>query len=234
MLVMQLPMNTSSTLSPMTSDRSRASSGSLGAHTIGSLMSSMLIVIVQKYSASGSAFKSVGSASHASIPATRRSIVLRSPYPASIIHFSMTTLDSRYSRIGASSREIVHPAALRSADASDNSNACSHFRCSKPSISKIRPLNTFFLFCLSTVRWPSWIARYGIACTRSLRVIPGCIVPVNLTFTDSGMSNGMTPVAAPNATSPLPAGKEMPIGNRVCESPPVPTVSGKSMRFSQL
>jgi hypothetical protein len=37
---------------------------------------------------------------------------------------------------------------------------------------------------------------------------------------------------AAKATRPEPAGKEMPIGNRVCESPPVPTVSGISMRLS--
>jgi hypothetical protein len=42
----------------------------------------------------------------------------------------------------------------------------------------------------------------------------------------------MTPVAAPKATRPDPAGKEMPMGKRVCESPPVPTVSGSSMRLS--
>ena len=42
----------------------------------------------------------------------------------------------------------------------------------------------------------------------------------------------MTPVAAANATSPELAGKEMPIGKRVCESPPVPTVSGSSIRLS--
>jgi len=35
------------------------------------------------------------------------------------------------------------------------------------------------------------------------------------------MSSGMTPVAAAKATSPEPAGKEMPIGKRVWESPPV-------------
>jgi len=51
--------------------------------------------------------------------------------------------------------------------------------------------------------------------------------------TDSGMSSGMMPAAAANATRPEPAGKEMPIGKRVCESPPVPTVSGSSMRLSQ-
>src|SRR5690606_34387924 len=39
-------------------------------------------------------------------------------------------------------------------------------------------------------------------------------------------------VAAAKATRPEPAGKEMPIGKRVWESPPVPTVSGSSMRFS--
>ena len=37
------------------------------------------------------------------------------------------------------------------------------------------------------------------------------------------LSKGMTPVAAAKATSPDPAGNEIPIGKRVCESPPVPT-----------
>ena len=46
------------------------------------------------------------------------------------------------------------------------------------------------------------------------------------------MSSGITPVAAAKATRPEPAGKEMPTGKRVWESPPVPTVSGMSMRFS--
>ncbi|MNP29010.1 hypothetical protein D3C76_1220160 [compost metagenome] len=64
--------------------------------------------------------------------------------------------------------------------------------------------------------------------------MPGCSLPLKRTSTDSGMSSGMTPVAAAKATRPEPAGKEMPIGKRVCESPPVPTVSGSSMRFSQL
>ena len=63
---------------------------------------------------------------------------------------------------------------------------------------------------------------------------PGCIVPEKRTSTDSGMSSGITPVAAPKATSPEPAGKLMPIGNRVWLSPPVPTVSGSSKRLSQL
>ncbi len=48
------------------------------------------------------------------------------------------------------------------------------------------------------------------------------------------MSRGMAPMAAANATRPEPAGKEMPRGKRVWLSPPVPTVSGNSMRFSQL
>ena len=41
-------------------------------------------------------------------------------------------------------------------------------------------------------------------------------------------------MAAAKATRPEPAGKEMPKGNRVWLSPPVPTVSGSSMRLSQL
>ena len=39
-------------------------------------------------------------------------------------------------------------------------------------------------------------------------------------------------MAAAKATRPEPAGKEMPRGKRVCESPPVPTRSGNSIRFS--
>ena len=63
--------------------------------------------------------------------------------------------------------------------------------------------------------------------------MPGCILPLNLTKTDSGISIGIAPIAAANATSPEPAGNEMPIGKRVCESPPVPTVSGSKRRLSQ-
>ena len=63
---------------------------------------------------------------------------------------------------------------------------------------------------------------------------PGCIVPLKRTSTDSGMSSGITPVAAPKATRPEPAGKLMPMGKRVWLSPPVPTVSGSSKRLSQL
>ena len=47
------------------------------------------------------------------------------------------------------------------------------------------------------------------------------------------MSSGMKPMAPAKATRPEPAGKQMPMGKRVWESPPVPTVSGRSRRFSQ-
>ena len=73
-----------------------------------------------------------------------------------------------------------------------------------------------------------------MAWTRSLKVTPICISPLKRTSTDSGISSGMTPVAAAKATKPEPAGNEIPIGKRVWESPPVPTVSGSSMRLSQL
>ena len=63
--------------------------------------------------------------------------------------------------------------------------------------------------------------------------MPGCISPLNLTRTDSGISKGKTPMDAPKATKPEPAGKLIPIGKRVCESPPVPTESGSSIRFNQ-
>ena len=97
----------------------------------------------------------------------------------------------------------------------------------------MRPEKTFFLPFLSMVNNPRLMAACGIALTMSLRVMPGCISPLNRTNTDSGISKGMTPVAAAKATKPEPAGKEMPIGKRVCESPPVPTVSGNNMRFNQ-
>ena len=45
--------------------------------------------------------------------------------------------------------------------------------------------------------------------------MPGCISPTNFTNTDSGISNGITPKAAPKATSPEPAGKLIPKGNLV-------------------
>ena len=46
--------------------------------------------------------------------------------------------------------------------------------------------------------------------TKALKVIPGCIFPLNLSRTDSGISRGMTPKAAANATKPDPAGKLIP------------------------
>ena len=45
--------------------------------------------------------------------------------------------------------------------------------------------------------------------------MPGCILPLKRTKIDSGISSGITPVAAANATSPEPAGNEIPIGKRV-------------------
>ena len=73
-----------------------------------------------------------------------------------------------------------------------------------------------------------------MAWTKSRRVIPGCMSPWNFTSTLSGISNGIIPVAAANATKPDPAGNEIPMGKRVWESPPVPTVSGSNIRFNQL
>ena len=59
------------------------------------------------------------------------------------------------------------------------------------------------------------MAKYGIACTKSRSVIPGLRSPLKRTNTDSGMSKGITPVAAAKATKPDPAGKEIPRGKRV-------------------
>ena len=54
------PMNTSSTLSPATADSRRASSGSLGAQTMGSLTSARSISMIAAYSASASASQQAG------------------------------------------------------------------------------------------------------------------------------------------------------------------------------
>ena len=139
-----------------------------------------------------------------------------------------------YSMIGSLLRCTVQPPAERSAEASDNSNACSTLRSGKPSISRIRPEKIFFLPFFSTVNKPCLIAYNGIALTRSRRVTPRCMLPLKRTRTDSGISRGITPVAAAKATRPEPAGKEIPIGKRVWLSPPVPTVSGINKRFNQL
>ena len=143
-------------------------------------------------------------------------------------------LDCMYSIIGSLFNWIAQPPAERSADASDNSNACSTLRSGKPSISNMRPENIFFLPCFSTVNKPFLMAYKGIALTKSRKVMPGCILPLKRINTDSGISNGITPVAAAKATKPEPAGKEIPIGKRVWLSPPVPQVSGSNKRFNQL
>ena len=123
--------------------------------------------------------------------------------------------DLRYSNMGSSLSFTVQPEADLSAEASDSSKACSTFIFGRPSISRHLPEKTFFFPSLSIVNNPFWSAAYGIALTKSLSVIPGCISPLNLTNTDSGISNGITPKVAANATSPDPAGKLIPIGNLV-------------------
>ena len=64
-------------------------------------------------------------------------------------------------------------------------------------------------------------------------MIPSCNSPENFTRTDSGIFRGIEPVTPANATIPEPPGNEIPIGNLVCESAPVPTVSGKTILFNQ-
>ena len=61
-----------------------------------------------------------------------------------------------YSIIGSLFRRTVQAAAERSAEASDSSKACSTLRSGKPSISRMRPVKTFFLPFFSTVSRP-WL-----------------------------------------------------------------------------
>ena len=60
--------------------------------------------------------------------------------------------------IGSLFNLTVHPDADLSAEASDNSNACSTFISGKPSISKHLPEKIFFLPSLATVNNPFCIA----------------------------------------------------------------------------
>jgi hypothetical protein len=71
--------------------------------------------------------------------------------------FNSTMLLVRYSMIGSLLSITVQPAALRSALASLSSKACSTFRSGRPSISRMRPENAFFLPCLATVSRPCLI-----------------------------------------------------------------------------
>ena len=158
MLVMHEPMKASSILVPATSDSSLASSGSFGQQTMGSLISFMSISITAAYSASGSASSSCGSASHCSTFSMRRASVLASWYPSAIMFFIRMMFDLRYSMIGSLSSLIVQPAAERSAEASDSSNACSTFSLGRPSISRMRPEKMFFLPALATVSRPALMA----------------------------------------------------------------------------
>ncbi len=57
--------------------------------------------------------------------------------------------------IGSLFKRTVQPAAERSAEASDSSKACSTFKSGRPSISRIRPLKTFFLPSFATVSVPA-------------------------------------------------------------------------------
>ena len=69
-------------------------------------------------------------------------------------HLKRTIFDFRYSKIGSSSKRTVHPDADLSAEASDNSKACSIFKFGNPSISRHLPEKIFFFPSFSTVRRP--------------------------------------------------------------------------------
>ncbi len=66
--------------------------------------------------------------------------------------------DSRYSITGSLLSLTVQAAALLSAEASLSSNACSTFRFSSPSISKILPAKALIFPFFSTVKSPFLIA----------------------------------------------------------------------------
>ena len=158
MLVMQEPIKTSSIGVLATSESKRASSGSFGAQTTGSVISLRSISMTAAYSASGSAESSDGLDSHASISAMRRSSVSAFSYPCLTIQRSRAALERRYCATLSSDRRITQAAADRSAEASASSNACSALSVSSPSISRIRPEKILRLFFFSTVNRPCFLA----------------------------------------------------------------------------
>ena len=162
-----------------------------------------------------SALKRVGFSSHFCIFSFRLASVSWLSYPAFIIASISATFERTYSATLSTLKFTTQAAAERSAEASLSSNACSTFRLSSPSISKILPAKMFFLFFFSTLKSPFLIAKYGIALTRSRSVTPSFSSPLNLIKTDSGIFSGIMPSTAANATRPLPAGKLIPIGNLV-------------------
>ena len=60
-----------------------------------------------------------------------------------------------------------------------------------------------------------------VACTTSRKSICGAMLPLNTTFTDSGIGIVASPVASASATVPESAPKATPLDIRVCESPPI-------------
>jgi hypothetical protein len=67
----------------------------------------------------------------------------------------MVMLEVRYSATDFSLRVMEQPAAERSAEASDSSNACSAVRCFQAfDFQRMRPLKTFFLPFFSMVSSP--------------------------------------------------------------------------------
>ena len=210
MLVMHEPMNTSSILSPATCDSSLASSGSFGQQRIGSLISSRLISMISAYSASLSARISTGLAIH--FPCCRygvtgyghrRSRLRSSTSTASNVRTQVLS-DRSFAQRDRTSCGRALGRRIRQFERLFNGQLL------QPSISRMRPLKAFFLPFFSTVSRPSesrWNCMHQIT-----QVMPGCILPLKRTRMDSGISSGITPVAAPNATKPEPAGKEIPIG----------------------
>ena len=139
----------------------------------------------------------------------------------------------RYSMIGSCSERTVQPAAERSAEASDSSKACSTLRsgglrsrgCGREDV-LLAPLS------------PPSAARTLIAASRD-RVDQIAQGDAGLQGAAEAHQHRFRHVQRHDAggrgereDQAEPSGNEMPTGKRVCESPPVPTVSGSSMRFS--
>ena len=79
------------------------------------------------------------------------------------------TFELRYLMTGSLFSLLVHPAALRSAEASLSSKACSYLMSGSPLISRMRPAQR------SVVISPIWMAVQGMDWTRSISVMPGWI-----------------------------------------------------------
>ena len=84
------------------------------------------------------------------------------------------------------------------------------------------PMWTSIILPWNTFSPPNFLSIWDcVAWTTSRKSICSCILPLKVTFTDSGIGIDASPVARASATVPESAPKATPFDILVCESPPM-------------